>query len=263
MTLTASQIEQFIHDGFVKLEGAFPRASAEACCNILWRDLGLPRDRPDQWQEPVMRLGMYADPPFVEAASSARLHSALDQLVGAGRWVRPQALGHMVVRFPAGRPWDDGWHIDASFPPDSDPGTQDYFQWRVNAASRGRAMLMLFLFSDCGPDDAPTRIRIGSHLPMARQLEAYGPGGVCLLDLAREGFASSAACEVDVATGEAGTVWLLHPFTVHAAQSHRGARPRFMAQPGLQPAVQPQAEPAQGDDTPVERAIRLGLGRAA
>ena len=127
-----------------------------------------------------MRLGMYADPPFREAAGSARLRGALDQLVGAGRWVPPQALGQMVVRFPLGAPWDDGWHIDASFPPDEDPATQDYFQWRVNFASRGRAMLMLFVFSDCGPDDAPTRIRVGSHLPMAHQLETYGANGISL-----------------------------------------------------------------------------------
>ncbi len=40
-----------------------------------------------------------------------------------------------------------------------------------------------------------------------------------------------ADCEVALATGEAGTVYLCHPFLVHAAQIHRGKRPRFMAQP--------------------------------
>jgi hypothetical protein len=31
------------------------------------------------------------------------------------------------------------------------------------------------------------------------------------------------------AVGAAGTVYLCHPFLVHAAQPHRGARPRFLA----------------------------------
>jgi hypothetical protein len=37
---------------------------------------------------------------------------------------------------------------------------------------------MLFLFSDVGQDDAPTRIRIGSHLDMARFLEPAGQAGM-------------------------------------------------------------------------------------
>lgn len=257
--LHADEIEQFIHDGLVKIEGAFSREAAAACREILWRDLGLSPDRPDQWMHPVMRLGMYQHPPFLEALDSQRLHGALDQLAGEGRWVMPAGLGAMVVRFPAkDKPWDDGLHIYASFPPPDDPSSQDYFQWRVNFASRSRSMLMLFLLSDCGPDDAPTRVRVGSHLPMARQLLAHGEAGVSLADLAREGFESSAGCEIALATGEAGTVWLLHPFTVHAAQAHIGKTARFLAQPGL--GWRDGPSPGHGA-SPVEGAIRTALGR--
>lgn len=38
-----------------------------------------------------------------------------------------------------------------------------------------------------------------------------------------------------LATGEAGTVYLCHPFLVQAAQRHQGTTPRFMAQPPLHP----------------------------
>lgn len=256
MTLSAQQIEQFIRDGFVKIEGAFSRETAAACREILWRDLGLSPDRPQEWKEPVLRLGMYGDPPFVAALKSARLHEALDQLVGKGRWVAPESLGAIVVRFPVGKPWDDGWHLDGSFPPDDDPASLDYFKWRVNFISRSRSMLMLFLLSDCGTDDAPTRVRVGSHMPMARQLLAHGESGVSLADLAREGFESSADCDVALATGEAGTVWLLHPFTVHAAQAHRGSEARFLAQPGLGWRDGPDIP---GGVSPVEHAIRMAL----
>jgi hypothetical protein len=260
VTLSPEQVEAFVTDGLMKIEGVFSRQTAAACRAILWRNLRLSPDRPEEWAEPVLRLGMYADPPFREAAASPVLSGALDQLVGEGRWAPFQALGQMVVRFPSDKaPWDDGWHIDGSFPPNDDLTSTDWFQWRVNFLSRGRAMLMLFLFSDCGENDAPTRIRVGSHLPMARQLMAHGEAGISLDDLSREGFESSADCGVALATGEAGTVWLLHPLTVHAAQGHHGKEPRFLAQPGLGPRTPLEVERVDGAYSPVERAMRLAL----
>ena len=46
------------------------------------------------------------------------------------------------------------------------------------------------------------------------------------------------------ATGSPGTVYLCHPFLVHAAQRHRGSRVKFMAQPPLLPAkpLEPHSE---------------------
>jgi hypothetical protein len=91
---------------------------------------------------------------------------------------------------------------------------------------------MLFLFSDIGESDAPTRIRVGSHFDMARLLAPAGEAGMSLLVLDQIGAERPQA----LATGEAGTVYLCHPFLVHAAQMHRGTVPRFMAQPPLTPA---------------------------
>lgn len=60
--------------------------------------------------------------------------------------------------------------------------------------------------------------------------------------------------------GAAGTVYLRHPFLVHAAQPHRGFTPRFMAQPP--PYLREPCELYRKDNSysPVEEAIRLGLG---
>jgi hypothetical protein len=132
--------------------------------------------------------------------------------------------------------------------------------WRVNIRSKGRALLMLFLFSDVGPYDAPTRIRVGSHLDMARVLAPAGDEGRSLGELARNGFAETACRPEVVATGDAGTVYLCHPFLVHAAQPHRGTRPRFIAQPPLMPAAgQLELTRPDGDYAPVEIAIRVAL----
>jgi hypothetical protein len=50
--------------------------------------------------------------------------------------------------------------------------------WRANIHSTGRALLVLFLFSDVGERDAPTRIRVGSHADIARQLAPAGERGL-------------------------------------------------------------------------------------
>ena len=145
--------------------------------------------------------------------------------------------------------------MDASF------GTEnpDFLSWRVNIVSKGRALLMLFLFSDVGPDDAPTRIRAGSHRDIARRLAPAGEQGLSLGELAANGFAESAHREEVLATGEAGTVYLCHPFLVHAAQPHRGTRPRFLAQPPLLPAAPLRLHREDGDYSTVEVAIREAL----
>ena len=248
---------EFIEHGFVRLTHAFPREIADAARAILWRDTGCDPADPATWTRPVSRLGMYAQPPFVEAANTPALHAAFDQLVGAGRWLRRDSLGTFPVRFPSpDDPGDAGWHVDASFGYDH----PDFMEWRVNVRSRGRALLMLFLFSDVCEDDAPTRIRVGSHLEMARQLAPAGEAGLSLRDMAATGFAETAHCREVLATGEAGTVYLCHPFLVHAAQPHRGTRPRFMAQPPLLPALAAGLDIERGEAA-VERAIRVALDR--
>ncbi|AKT41810.1 phytanoyl-CoA dioxygenase family protein [Chondromyces crocatus] len=254
--LSEAQIQQFILDGFVKLDDAFPRADADAARAILWRDTGCDPEDPATWTEPVVRLGMYGHEPFARAASSPRLHAAFDQLVGEGRWQPPIALGTFPVRFPStDDPGDAGWHIDVSFGME-DP---DFLAWRANVTSKGRALLMLFLFSDVGPDDAPTRIRVGSHLDIARMLAPAGEAGLSLRELAASGFEETAGRPEELATGAAGTVYLCHPFLVHAAQPHRGLRPRFMAQPPLLPTTPFQLDRPESEASPVELAIQLAL----
>lgn len=259
--LTTGEIKEFIQKGVVRLDEAFSREIAVQGREILWRETKCdPNDR-TTWTRPVVRLGGYSQPPFRAAANSPRLVGALDQLVGPGRWLPLAGLGTFPVRFPSeDDPGDTGWHVDASYPP-SDPSDQSFFSWRVNVRSRGRALLMLFLFSDVGKDDAPTRIRTGSHLDVARILAPSGEDGMSFVELAQRLDETAARPEVE-ATGEAGTVYLCHPFLVHAAQPHRGAEPRFMAQPPLVSTAPFQFDRPDGAYSPAETAIRLALGRA-
>ena len=182
LPLTDAQKHQFVHEGFVCIENAFsPEVAADARA-ILWRDTGCDPQDASTWTRPVIRLGDYPHEPFRVAANGPALHAALDDLVGKGRWVPRQSLGGFPIRFPhPADPGDTGWHIDASFPP-SDP-SGSYFDWRVNVRSDGRALLMLFLFSNVGENDAPTRIRKGSHLVVAGLLAPAGENGMTMIEI--------------------------------------------------------------------------------
>ncbi len=259
MTLTQHQIDQFIDNGYVRVSDAFPSSLAARCREILWRDTGCdPSDR-STWTKPVIRLNSYNQTPFIEAANTSRLHKAFDQLVGKGNWFPRTSLGTFPIRFPSGAdPGDTGWHVDSGF---AGPDPADFSTWRSNIYSKGRSLLMLFLFSDVGDDDAPTVIEEGSHFKVARVLEHFGEEGLPFLELASK--LSPDLRRTSLATGEAGTVYLCHPFLVHAAQPHRGTEPRFLAQPPLIPARPFDLYRPDGRFSPVEKAIRKAIFEAS
>lgn len=236
-------------DGFVRVPSAVDRATAQTCSDELWAATGYDRDAPGTWVETLVRIDGLGTAPFRIAANAPALREAFDQLVGPARWIPRTGLGTFPLRFPGpGEAREAGWHVEASF-------VGHGGEWRVNLRSRGRALLMLFLFSDVGPDDAPTLIRVGSHRDVPALLKPFGDEGLDWMTLCRQATSASASRAVASATGALGDVYLCHPFLVHSAQKHRGSRPRFMAQPPLEPAV-----PFDLDSPyPVERAISDSL----
>jgi len=258
-TLTAKQIDIFIDHGFVKLENAFSQEIAADCRDILWEATHCDRNDPGTWVHPVIRIGEMGSEPFKKAANTDVLHNAFDQLAGKDNWLPRQTLGTFPIRFPGTKPaGDTGWHVDASFPGED---INNYFDWRINFHSKGRALLMLFLFSDVGQLEAPTMIRISSHLDVAKILEVEGEVGLSFMELA-EKLDRLPKREKVFATGRAGTVYLCHPFIVHAAREHKGVKPKFMAQPPLLPRTDFDISRPLEQLCPVEKAIVKGIRNA-
>jgi hypothetical protein len=165
----------FLRDGFVRLDGAVPAELARQCADLLWAEIGYDSGDPATWVEPVRWVMGMSAPPFAAAANTPPLVAAFDTLVGAGRWQPRASLGSFPLRFPhRTEPDDAGWHVEGSYLPD---GAQSYW---LNLRSRGRALLMLFLFTDVGARDAPTRIRVGSHVDIPPLLAPHGEPGVSM-----------------------------------------------------------------------------------
>ncbi|BBZ16765.1 phytanoyl-CoA dioxygenase family protein [Mycolicibacterium gadium] len=213
-------VDGLLSNGYAKIEQVASRSVADAARAVLWQQLELSPDDPAGWSEPVRwAADLTGQGPFGELVRSPALAQALDVVCGVGGWLPRGALGNIPVRFPVAPPNDDrGWHIDANTPqPDG--------SWAVTG--RPHTVLMLTLLSEVGPDDAPTRIRAGSHRDLARVL---GPDPVTFAEMGRLVDEVSAHRPVVHATGRPGDMFLVHPFTVHAADEHRGRTPRFMAQ---------------------------------
>lgn len=257
-TLNKNQINQFVEDGFVKLDNAVPADLCSQIREILWKDMDVVKDDPSTWTKSVIRLGFYKQDPFNKAINMPALTSAYNQLAGTNKWIPPKSMGTFPVRFPSiEEPRDTGWHVDSSF---AGSDLYDYSRWRINVFSKGRALLMLFVFSDTGENDAPTVIKKGSHLDVARILEPYGEEGLTFTELTGRLNISMHRPGVS-ATGESGTVFLCHPFIVHAAQTHHGTSPRFLAQPALELREPLLLSESSETPPPIEKAILMALGR--
>jgi hypothetical protein len=248
-------IEAFMRDGYTVVRGAFDADTAAACRDGIWAVLaeeGVDRHDRSTCTRPAVRINTPPGEAFRTASRSPRLAEAYDLLIGEGRWApRDDVGGTVPVRFPSEEyPGEIGWHIEGTF-----WGGTEYW---TNVRSSTRGLLALFLFSDVGPWDAPTRLVLGSHLYAAAALAPAGeegmPGGD-VPELLRPSVLCRAIAE---ATGQAGDVYLCHPFIVHTATwPHRGTEPRMMAQPGVHV---PDGFTVDGTDpSPVARAIVAGL----
>jgi hypothetical protein len=214
-------VAAFARDGFVRLERPALRDTADEARALLWRTIPPSVDDRTTWTEPVVwTADLTGAGPFGRLAHSRELADALDEICGRGRWRRRHCLGNIPIRFPKRPGADDrGWHIDANTPqPDG--------SWLVSA--RPHTMLVLTLLSSVGLDDAPTRIRMGSHRDVVAVLD--GRPASSAMDLGPVLDEATAGRPVGYATGAPGDVYLVHPFCVHAADEHRGDTPRFMAQ---------------------------------
>ncbi|HEY2996421.1 MAG TPA: phytanoyl-CoA dioxygenase family protein [Methylomirabilota bacterium] len=255
--LPDADMERFLVDGYVVLPGAVPADVILECQDVVWRELssrGVERGDRSTWTQPVVRLSTPDVSPFVAAGTSPALWEAYDQLLGDGRWSKRRGVGGTIpVRFPSeADPGDAGWHIDGSF--DGPDGSY----W-VNARSKLRGLLVLFLLTDVDEGSAPTRILEGSHLDVPRVLAPAGDEGMSFGDVAPRLPASTFERRRVFAVGRAGDVYVCHPFLVHAASwPHRGTQPRMIAQPGVG-ILEPFALRAGVEVCPVEAAILRGL----
>lgn len=255
--LTASQIEQFMEAGWIKLEEAYSAEQALAACDHVWSQVekrGVDRRDPGTWTQPMVRMNENYSTPAFAACQTERLRGAVEDLIGEGRWYhrnKPIGWGWWPVNFAHGadRPWDvptEGWHVDGIHHPQF-----------IDSPEQG--LLLLCLFSEIRPRGGGTLVAEGSHRIVARVLADHpeGLGVRQVIDLAKahpwlaaltggapledpsasriETFMDRTAVDADGSrlrvvemTGGPGDVVIGHPFLFHAASQNHSGVPRFM-----------------------------------
>jgi tetratricopeptide (TPR) repeat protein len=258
--------------GYVTLRGAVPRSILRRIRHDSLRRL---REAPERFikdYEPAWKAGAQAFDPNDPATffreridlfgetlldlpeELPRVWEAICVLVGGEERVAERHICDNVIlnlRSPPLRPgakapepgWES-WHIDA-------PLELATFDRWING------LVGVVLVDDVAPGAGATYIAPESVGLLTRDLAAHPEG----LDLASRdvGVAISARCtELVELHGEAGDVFLLHPFMLHTASPNPTGRVRWMANPNI--ALR---EPLDVTDprSPIERAITQHLRR--
>jgi hypothetical protein len=223
--LTPAQVEQFVEDGYTLLREAFPRDVAAAVRRAVLAKIDASEDDPKTWTQPRKHIAdAYGGEPFISAITP-RFEAALDDLMGAGRWVPLTNLGWWPVLFPGfdAPPWkalDAEWHIDGGF-----------FHHHVDSAEQG--MLPIFVFSDIDPGDGGTAISVGSHKVAARVLRDAVPDGLAQGELGRRVREEHFRLKLEVREvhARAGDIAMIHPFMLHTVSTNTGPRVRVICNP--------------------------------
>ncbi len=254
-TLTDEQIEQFLTRGHVCLKGAIPRVKVDEWAKNVWTRLGYdPRDTAT-WEKDRIHMPSLSHTP-VQAFSPTAWGAICDLLGGEDRIKAPATWGDgFIVNLGATSheaewvsPQEQkfGWHKDG-----------DFFKHFLDSPEQG--LLTIILWSDVLPSGGSTYIACDSVAPIARYLadrpEGVLPGAFPFADLAQQ-------CHDKIeATGEAGDVYLLHPYLLHASSLNKLRLARLITNPPVALREPMQFNRANaGDFSPVEQAVLRGLG---
>jgi hypothetical protein len=238
--LTSDQAEQFREEGFVVLRGAFSRRVAAALTEPAWRQIGYDPGDPSTWTEPVVHTT--ATRRFEVRKFAPTAWGAICDLVGGEERMSSAPLTFtdafiLNLTLGADQPWVaspadiGGWHKDG-----------DTLRHFLDSPQYG--LLTLVLWSDVHHQGGATMLATDSVRPVARFLAA-NPQGVHpfahLVPEERETYPDDGVFDYPAlvsqcshfveATGDAGDIYLLHPFLLHTKSQNILRRPRFLTNP--------------------------------
>lgn len=250
--LTPKQREQFINEGHIVLKGAFPREDSLHWVREECAQAGYDVDDPQTWRKDYERMELRRREPL-ETYAPAAWQASCDLMGGADRVKNKPTISLFAMNFKQGadQPFEPpsaqsrGWHKDGW-----------HFLHFLDSCEQG--LLGIPLFTDVLPQGGATFIAADSVGVVARYLAAH-PEGVGPDDFDTKTLLAECR-DFREATGEAGDVYLLHPYLLHAVGQNVLQRPRAITNLCYELNEPMNFHRAGGDYSPVEAAVLRGLG---
>ena len=250
--LRASDVAQFMGQGWCTLKGAFTEEQARSARAVVWRRMeqkaGIRETDPSTWP-PAYDIEEILNAPEVIACFTDRLAEAVGEILGPDRWCGERRWGFWPVNFHFGADapnrWPEwGWHVDGN-----------WFRHTIDSPRQG--LLLIGLFSDVASNGGGTVVASGSHRRAARVLAAH-PGGLTHTELFKLVLSEPIGgfCEL---TGAAGDVVLGHPFLFHARGHKRSGPPRFISNTEAPLRAPLRIERGDGNYSILERSMLASL----
>jgi hypothetical protein len=251
--LTQSDIDQFLIKGYIKIENAFPREVAEEWTRNCFRRLGYDMEDKSTWAERRIHMGgdVYVD---VKDFAPRVYDSICDLLGGEERVGQPVRWSdHFIANLGVGSedPWmpagpnTPGWHKDG-----------DFFRHFLDSPEQG--LLVFVNWTDVVHKGGPTYIATDS-VPVVAEFLADRPEGVLPNEFNFKELVGRCQ-EFEEATGNAGDVFLLHPYMLHAASQNPLRAIRVITNPPVHLNEPMRFSRPDGAYSPVELAVLRALG---
>ena len=249
--LSDRDIDQFVRNGFVKIPSAFPRAVADEWAANCFQRLDYDMNDKSTWLQPRVHMG---GDKFVRVKEFApTVYDAICDLIGGEeRLAQPCCWSdHFIVNTGLGADdvWQPaspavvGWHKDG-----------DFFRHFLDSPEQG--LLVFVNWTDVVHQGGPTYIATDS-VPVIAKFLADRPEGVLPGEF---GFGTliSQCRQFEEALADAGDVYLLHPFVLHAASQNPLRKIRIITNPPVH-LTAPMSFDGP-NPSPVEQGVLHGLG---
>ncbi|KOR89277.1 phytanoyl-CoA dioxygenase family protein [Paenibacillus solani] len=261
MSLSEEQVEHFMEKGWVKIKGAIPREltleAQQELWNIAEKKFGITKDR-QSWSLPSYQLSENYRHGVFGPCSTPELMDAIRNLIGHDRLDEryekegiPFGWWPINVGVGADEDWNvpiQAWHWDG-------------LHFRPHVKHPDHGLLMFVLFSDIEPRGGAALLAEGTHKLVVQFLEnhsdgmiAYKEDALSLIDESNPWLAeltgncvgatgedriikfmerahldeSGAQLKVIECTGEAGDVFLIHPFIYRTGSQNHSGKARIM-----------------------------------
>jgi hypothetical protein len=248
--LTEEQRSDYQHRGVTRLLGAVDADAAQGMAERVWgllaERLGIDRDTRGPRIVGASKANSLKKAGAFNAMASPRIRGALDELLGAERWVEPEPWGQLLFTLPMPGTWflpSKSWHLDFPAPGDL----------------AGLAGAQVFVFLEPSQHQGGGTLCVeGSHTLIGRRRETDGARKEGRSKHMRQALVSSvpwmrdltentgtpderierfmrhttefegAALRVAEMTGEPGDAWIMHPWLLHASSPNTGGNARMM-----------------------------------